>query len=118
ELSGRYSEGLEKQSGMKIGFQYTAPANARFFLQKSADLLKGTSGERAISDFLKFIGDGKTEDPLVEFETKEGYVPDLQQASAVLENPYFLHWVFTTEELAGFIEELEKMEQGPIVLPP
>src|SRR5207249_4336681 len=81
------------------------------FLQKSADLLKGTSGERAISDFLKFIGDGKTEDPLVEFETKDGYVPDLQQASAVLENPYFLHWVFTTEELTGFIEELEKKKQ-------
>jgi hypothetical protein len=118
ELADRYSEGLERQSGMKIGFHPMDPTHARFFLQKSAGLLKETAGERAISDFLKFIGDGTAEDPFIKFERKEGYVPDLQQASAVLEAPYFLHWVFITDELSEFITELEKMEQGPIVLPP
>lgn len=118
QLAERYSESLEKQSGMKIGFHAAPSAHARYLLQQSARLLEGSAGERGIGDFLKFIGDETGEYPFEAFRSYAGYTPDLQQASAVLEIPYFTHWVFTTEELTGFVSDLEKLEQGPIVLPP
>lgn len=118
QLAERYSQSLEQQSGMRIDFHLLAPEHARYFLQKSGELLRGSPGERGITDFFKFIGSGEVKDPLEPFSNYNGYVPDLQQASSVLEVPYFAHWVFTTSELTGFIEETQKLEQGPIVLPP
>src|SRR5262249_13218338 len=55
ELSYRYAESLERQSGMKINFHAVPSVHARFFLQKSAELLEGSAGERGMTDFLKFI---------------------------------------------------------------
>ncbi len=118
EMAEKYSANMEKHSGLKIPMRQMPSETGRYFLHRSLALLKDTTGERELSNFLRFIGPDESVNPGLVFETYEGYKPGPEQASSILESPFFAYWMFTTEETAEFVKELAELEKGPIVLPP
>jgi len=108
KLAEEYSRNVETRGGIKISFHSVSPNHARYFLRKSAALLKGTPGTRNIQDFLKFIGSGETEDPLEKLTPASG--------GSIPEAAFFRSWILNPEDLDDYFQRLNATENGPILL--
>lgn len=115
QLADQYSHHVRNEMGLSVPFHIVSPGAGRFFLQRTEALLRDTPAHDRILEFFKFVGDGEVEDPLAALRSHDPQ--PLALASAVLTDPYFEHWMLDSEDIAGYLDEVKKMQEGPIILP-
>jgi hypothetical protein len=118
ELSNQGAERIREQYGIELKFNLAPLAHARFFLQLSGQELEGTRTYSRYADFLRFIGTGAIEDPFADLTGQNAEALSNLEATELLTSHYFNAWIIPYENMPGLFSEIEKVKQGPIILPP
>ena len=117
KLLSDYSGYLQQDIGVHVPFQPVSLSHGRYFLKKSISLLTNEEHLAHLNEFLQLIGAEPAEDPFHELRGKQESDPSLSgNPVSVLDSEYFLSWAFYPEDFQDYLSQLEKLQDGPIIL--
>jgi hypothetical protein len=110
KLAHDYTLHLQQEIGVRIPFCPVPVSRGLYFLQKSMDLLKDQEHIGRLKEFVHLIGN-EPSDPEELADEQNTLNP-----VSVLDAEYFQQWSFDPGEFKEHLEELEKLQEGPIIL--
>ncbi len=100
-----------KKSGAPVRFVRISPPHARYFLQKSFELLP----QEAVQGFRRYMGEGESQYPLADMNPAE--LLDDYAAEELFDSEDFYLWVLPKEQVQEVFQRLKDAENPVIILP-
>lgn len=117
KLVSDYSKYLQQDIGVYIPFQPVSLSHGRHFLKKSIGILTNEEHLNRLKEFLQLVGTEPSEDPFHALRGKQDSDASLSENPvSVLDSEYFLSWAFYPEDFQDYLSQLEKLQEGPIIL--
>jgi hypothetical protein len=108
-VAENYADKFRQGTGVPMAFLLSPPAEARYFLEKSFELLKGAE------EFKRYIGEAPTKNPFENWNVATSLLES--DAAILLSHDYFKLWLVEEDFLDSLLDRLQKVEEGPIILP-
>jgi len=114
QMGERYSEHMQKETGLTMPFHFVSPPEARYLLSRTSKLLQSAASKLRMEEFLKFVSSGEMRDPTASFSEENSQA---STSDTFLHHPYFVLWMMEGSDVDGFLLRAKEIQEGPIVLP-